>query len=176
MLPRSILQCVNCQKDHRPQHKRACKKRAAESRDELLFKQPESSHLGDCPICCLPLPLDREKSIIVTCCSKFICNGCFYTNQMREIDQKLSTKCPFCRETLPGETDDEECDKRRMKRVEMNDPAAMADQGAEEYDKGDYDSAFQYWAKSAKLGDIEAHYRLAGLYIFGKGVRRMKGR
>ena len=34
------------------------RKRAAVLRDELLFKQPESSHLGDCPICCLPLPLD----------------------------------------------------------------------------------------------------------------------
>jgi len=26
-------------------------KRAAELRDEILFKQPESSHRGDCPIC-----------------------------------------------------------------------------------------------------------------------------
>ena len=47
-----------CQRDHKPQHKRACKKRAAEIRDELLFKQPESNHLGDCPICCLPLAID----------------------------------------------------------------------------------------------------------------------
>eukprot|EP00985_Skeletonema_marinoi_P006192 scaffold2689_cov70-Skeletonema_marinoi.AAC.15 len=37
---------VKCQKDHRPQHKRECKKRMAELRDEFLFKQPESSHLG----------------------------------------------------------------------------------------------------------------------------------
>eukprot|EP00985_Skeletonema_marinoi_P026737 scaffold20984_cov139-Skeletonema_marinoi.AAC.1 len=35
---------VECQKEHRPQHKRACKKRAAELRDEILFKQPESTH------------------------------------------------------------------------------------------------------------------------------------
>eukprot|EP00984_Skeletonema_dohrnii_P035791 scaffold35973_cov122-Skeletonema_dohrnii-CCMP3373.AAC.2 len=33
------------------QHKKECKKRAAEFRDELLFKQPESCHEGDCPIC-----------------------------------------------------------------------------------------------------------------------------
>ena len=45
---------VKCQKAHRKLHKRACKKRAAELRDELLFKQPESSHLADCPICSLP--------------------------------------------------------------------------------------------------------------------------
>eukprot|EP00986_Skeletonema_menzelii_P020931 scaffold32715_cov160-Skeletonema_menzelii.AAC.1 len=28
---------VKCQRDHRPQHKRGCKKRVAELRDELLF-------------------------------------------------------------------------------------------------------------------------------------------
>eukprot|EP00986_Skeletonema_menzelii_P005632 scaffold2088_cov77-Skeletonema_menzelii.AAC.1 len=41
---------VKCQRDHRPKHKKACKKRMAELRDEILFKQPESNHLGDCPI------------------------------------------------------------------------------------------------------------------------------
>eukprot|EP00984_Skeletonema_dohrnii_P017628 scaffold8077_cov98-Skeletonema_dohrnii-CCMP3373.AAC.1 len=38
---------VKCQKEHRPKHKRACKKRAAELHDEMLFKQPESAHYGD---------------------------------------------------------------------------------------------------------------------------------
>ena len=40
----------DCQQDHRPEHEEACKERAAELRDELLFKQPESTHMGDCPI------------------------------------------------------------------------------------------------------------------------------
>ena len=43
-----------CQQDHRPDHEAMCKERAAVLRDELLFRQPESTHLGDCPICCLP--------------------------------------------------------------------------------------------------------------------------
>eukprot|EP00984_Skeletonema_dohrnii_P007364 scaffold2671_cov81-Skeletonema_dohrnii-CCMP3373.AAC.4 len=48
---KSVRYCgVKCQKEHRPQHKKECKKRAAELRDEILFKQPESSDLGDCPI------------------------------------------------------------------------------------------------------------------------------
>eukprot|EP00984_Skeletonema_dohrnii_P018776 scaffold8854_cov97-Skeletonema_dohrnii-CCMP3373.AAC.1 len=47
-----------CQKDHRPQHEPECKKRLAELRDEILFRQPESTHLGDCPICLLPMPLE----------------------------------------------------------------------------------------------------------------------
>ena len=40
-----------CQQDHLPYHKAMCKERAAELRDELLFRQNESSHHGDCPIC-----------------------------------------------------------------------------------------------------------------------------
>ena len=39
---------VKCQKDHRPKHKKECKQQVAELRDEILFKQPESNHLGDC--------------------------------------------------------------------------------------------------------------------------------
>ena len=53
---------VNCQRHHKTDHEEACKKRAAELRDELLFKQPESSFMG-CPSCCLPLSLDKNKSI-----------------------------------------------------------------------------------------------------------------
>ncbi len=44
---------LDCQREHKAQHEDVCKKRAAELRDKLLFKQPESTHLGDCPICCL---------------------------------------------------------------------------------------------------------------------------
>ena len=36
---------IECQKEHRPKHKKECKKRAAELRDEILFKQPEGTDL-----------------------------------------------------------------------------------------------------------------------------------
>src|SRR5210317_2220005 len=91
---------IECQKNHRPQHKRACKKRAAEIRDDRLFTQNEGSYLGECPICFLPLPLDEKKSGINTCCSKRICIGCFYANQLREWEEGLERKCPFCREPV----------------------------------------------------------------------------
>ncbi len=67
---------VDCQKNHRPLHKKVCKKRAREMREETLFTQPDGSYYGECPICCLPLPLDDHKSTIMTCCSQHICNGC----------------------------------------------------------------------------------------------------
>ena len=165
---------ITCQKAHRKQHKRECKKRAAEMRDELLFKQPESSHLGDCPICSLPLPLVLKKSIMYDCCSKVICNGCAYANQMRENEMRLQYTCPFCREPTPNT--DEENDERRMKRVDANDPAAMSEEGTQQRMKGNYSRAFEYWTKAAELGDIEAHYNLSIMYRLGHGIERHEGK
>ena len=53
---------VECQKSHRKQHKKACKKRLAEIREETLFTQSNGSCYGECPICCLPLSVDLSKS------------------------------------------------------------------------------------------------------------------
>src|SRR5210317_664982 len=89
---------VDCQKNHRPQHKKTCKKRLAEIRDDALFAQPEISHYGECPICCLPIPMDDNKSKINSCCCKIFCNGCSYANKKREWEQGLEYKCPYCRE------------------------------------------------------------------------------
>ena len=59
---KSVRYCSDeCQKDHRPEHEVKCKERATELRDVILFKQPESRHHGDCPICCVPLPIDDGK-------------------------------------------------------------------------------------------------------------------
>eukprot|EP00984_Skeletonema_dohrnii_P030059 scaffold21168_cov141-Skeletonema_dohrnii-CCMP3373.AAC.9 len=83
-----------CQKDHRPQHEPACVKRFAELRDEILFRHPESTHLGDCPICLLPMPLEVEKSFIHRCCSKVICRGCAYANVLKAKEGTLAcTEC-----------------------------------------------------------------------------------
>jgi hypothetical protein len=43
-----------CQKNHWPIHKKECKLRAAELRDEALFKDPQDKE--ECPICFLPMP------------------------------------------------------------------------------------------------------------------------
>ena len=161
---------VKCQKDHRPRHKKACKKRAAELRDELLFKQPESSHLGDCPICCLPLPLDPQKSFMMACCCKQICDGCDYVNQKRERERRLEHKCPFCRKALPKTQ--EEINEQLMERIEANDPTALSHLGKKKGDEGDYKSEFEYLTKAAGLGDVEAHYELSFLYKNGEGVEK----
>ena len=163
---------VVCQKSHQSQHKRACKKRAAELRDEILFKQPESSHLGDCPICCLPVPLDRKKSVSFSCCSKSICLGCMYANAALECSEKRIPKCPFCRH-LCGQSK-EKIERRRKERFEANDPFALREAGRTHFYDGDHKRAFEYWTKAAKLGDAKSHYQLSELYTDGLGVERNK--
>ncbi len=156
---------VECQKDHRKQHKRACRKRAAEIRDDRLFTQPDESHYGECPICCLPLPLDPQKSRINLCCCKAICIGCNHANMKHEAEQRLEQRCPYCREPLPKT--DEENDQRLMKRIKANDPEAMCQMGKKCIEEGNSEGAFEYWSKAAELGNIEAHHNLSLMY--GKG-------
>ena len=155
-----------CQNNHKSEHDEECKKRAAELRDEILFKQPESSHYGDCPICCLPMPFDNTKNTTYQCCSKLICNGCVRANWTSEIEY-----CPFCREPAPKTL--EEAHKLRMKRIEANDPVAMTDYGMDHTGAFDYygSHAFEYFSKAAELGYAEAHYQLSIFTMNGKMLR-----
>ena len=157
----------DCKGDHKSQHEEACKKRAAELREELLFKQPESTHRGDCPICMIPLPLDRRRYVMMGCCSKVICKGCLNTIVLLETEASL---CPFCRNSTADP--DEESEKLRMKRIEANDPYAMTDHGKRQNNKGDYSSGFEYFTKAAELGNADANYLLSVLYREGKGVEK----
>ncbi len=162
---------VECQKNHRPQHKKACKKKAAEIRYNLLFTQPDGTYLGECPICCLPHSLDITKSTINTCCSKIICKGCDWANKKREDEAGQDHhKCPFCREPLPKTM--KEITMNETKRIKANDPVALKRKGNKCNQEQDYDGAFEYWKKAAQLGDIEAHYNLSSLYGAGKVVEK----
>ena len=93
----------DCQAAHRPQHKTACKKRAAELHDEKLFKQPPQ--LEDCPICMIRLPTLHTGRTYMPCCGKVICTGCVYAFQFRAHSTGRSKEddvCPFCRAPPPG--------------------------------------------------------------------------
>ena len=160
---------VECQKNHRPKHKKACKKQAAALRDEILFKQPESTHKGDCPICCIPLSLDLSKSVMMPCCSKTICNGCHRANQIREFAERQQQKCPYCRQPmLPLE----EIQQYRQKRVEANDDIAIRQLGTQLLGQGDYVGAVEQWKKAAEMGNTRAHYELSVMYQHGRGVEQ----
>ena len=62
-----------CREDHKSEHEEECKKRAAELHDEILFRQPESMHEGDCPICYLPLSIDPQQSVLIDLCWLLLC-------------------------------------------------------------------------------------------------------
>ena len=161
---------VDCQKNHRPHHKKACKKRAAEIRDDNLFRQPEESHYGECPICCLPLSLDVKKWRMNSCCCKRICLGCNHANILREEELSQYPKCAYCREPMPKTQ--EEVNQNLMKRVKANDPVALCQMGNSCDTGGNYEGACEYYAKAAALGDVDAHNNLSVMYIEGKGVEK----
>ena len=87
----------DCQVAHRPQHKKECKKRAAELHDEKLFKQPPPA-FGDCPICMILIPSLDTGRTYMNCCGKVICRGCVHAVQRRDGGVGL---CPFCRTPPP---------------------------------------------------------------------------
>ena len=161
---------IDCQKNHRPQHKKLCRKRLAEIRDRDLFEQPRATHYGECPICCLPLSIHAAKNTINDCCSKIICNGCNYANIKREIEAGLGRRCAFCRE--PVIKTREERDKRVMKRIKKNDPVAIRYMGQMRRREGDYESAVEYFTKAAELGDTQAHHELSVTLRQGEGVEK----
>ena len=165
---KSVRYCgVACQRNHRSQHKKACKKRAAELRDEILFKQPESSHMGDCPICLLPLPLDEDKYSFHACCSKQVCIGCIFANTKHRVRERLEHSCPFCRADLGGDQI-----QKMMKRAQANDPSALCYMGGQRHNEGKFVEAFDYYSKAAELGDANAHFNLSLMYKDGQGVEK----
>ncbi len=159
-----------CQNNHREQHVEECNKRLGELRDDDLFTQPDESHRGECPICFLPLSLEPRKSTFMECCSQLICNGCDYSNQKREIEAGLEHRCAFCREPMPKSP--EEGEKRVMKRIKKNDPAAICRMAQKRKVEEDYEAALKYWTKAAELGNAEAHCKLSFMYSHGFGVEK----
>ena len=155
-----------CREEHREEHEEECKNRKMMlQHDRKLFTQPDGSHLGECPLCFLPMPLHKRKSMYHSCCSEAICQGCIVANYRSNGDQR----CPFCREPRP---DKGEFHKRLVKRVKANDPAALRHLGGKCYNEGDYEGAFEYFTKAAELGNTDAHYRLGCMYGQGLGVEK----
>lgn len=159
-----------CQIAHRPQHKKDCKKRAAELHDQKLFKQPPPE-CGDCPICFLRLPSLDTGSRYMSCCGKFICSGCIHAVQSRAT-KKEHNICPFCRKPPLS---NEETIKRYEERVEMNDPIAFLNMGGF-YVNGQFGlpqniaKALELWHRAGELGNSQAYNNIGSAYDTGDGV------
>ena len=165
----------DCQIAHRPQHKKACKKRAAELHDEALFKDPHPRE--DCPICMLPLPLDAGKSSFYPCCGKYLCNGCINAIIMEEIQRGKKNEevgmCPYCR-SLSCEG------MEKLAKLMDNDNSDAFYVQAGYYASGSNDmpqnhqKANELWRKAGELGCVDAYYKLGNSYYHGRGVEMDK--
>jgi hypothetical protein len=190
-----------CQKNHWATHKKECKRRAAELRDEALFKDPPAKE--DCPICFLPMPfrliccvslppatilsvpiydyamahemLTTETALeYFPCCGKTICRGCDYSFCKSGNEER----CPFCNADRCSKTDEQQVEEIR-KRVDAND-AASTYVLANSYYNGfngfqqDHTKAIELYARAAELGFSEAHSHLGIMYYEGGDLKKAK--
>ena len=163
-----------CQIAHRPQHKKACKKRAAELHDEALFKDPPPP--DDCPICFLPLP-DTHQRAFRSCCGKLICDGCDCAGVAKDCERGKKKEdiglCPFCR--MPPSCSNEEEVARVKKLMEKGNAYGLYTL-AGFYDRGrfgvpqDAAKANELYLKAGELGFAAAYGNLGSQYYNGDGV------
>ena len=190
---------ASCQRDHWPTHKAACKLRAAELRDEALFKDPPPKE--DCPICFLPMPsnlihcvslpyatvssvpindfakanvqlANEQSKIYYPCCGKSLCKGCAYSFA----ESGNIGKCPFCNSDHHNKSDEDRFEYT-MKRVEANDPTSIC-LLAQHYHHGwaglqqNHAKAVELYARAADLGCSEAHSYLGDFYDTGGNLKK----
>ncbi|EJK46054.1 hypothetical protein THAOC_35302, partial [Thalassiosira oceanica] len=162
---------VDCQAANRKQHKKACKERVAELKDEKLYSQGhERAEGGFCLICLLAIPFPTQKhSVLRICCMKTVCAGCC----LATVKGGLGKACPFCR-TLPPTTDEGFVEMIRI-RAAARDPQGIRYLG-DVYASGMYGlqedepRAFQLWSEAAELGSTTALRQLGVAYSGGRGV------
>ena len=191
---------ADCQRNHWSRHKKDCKRRAAELRDEAVFKDPPDKE--DCPICFLPMPAEvlccislppatitsvpisdfaKRNKVMVNkvsieyyeCCGKSICRGCMYSF----CKSGNVGKCPFCKTERDVKTA-EEAIKQIMKRVEAKDAGAIFVLGSYYYHgkrglQQDREKSIELWTQAANLGSILAHYDLGVTYEKGGDSKKM---
>ena len=165
---------VDCQRAHRKQHKKACKQRAAELKDERLYGQGHESQEADfCPICTRPVPMPAGKhSKFYACCMKRVCNGCVLATMIK---RDIHDRCPFCR--TPRHKDDAEALSWIQARVRKKDPEAIKILG-DQHSQGqlgqekDVSRAVELWTEAAELGSADACYDLGQAYRRGDGVEQ----
>ena len=167
----------DCQIAHRPQHKKACKKRAAELHYEKLFK--DHAPREDCPICMIPLPIIAGEASFKLCCGKDICFGCNFTMAVEDIKRGKKEEefaiCAFCR--TPEPMKEEGSIDLLKKLMEKGNPMAFNALGLVYAEGGltgafpqDYTKANDLYQKAGDLGCGEGYCNLGVAYQNGWGM------
>ena len=169
---------VDCQRIHRRLHKKACKERAAELKDEKLYGQGHERAEADfCPLCLLAVPFPTSNnSTSYSCCTKMVCKGCCLAADSRG----LSGSCPFCR--TPSPKSKKEAHEMTQKRADARDPEAIRYLG-DRYINGAYglekseSRAFELWTEAAELGSTRALTKIGMTYYKGRlGISQDKAK
>lgn len=111
-----------------------------------------------------------EHSVVNTCCSKRICDGCNLAAQKRGMKD-----CAFCRSPFAKNDGDEL--SRVQARASKDDPVAIFNLGKLHYHGGlglrrDARRAAELYAKAAELGSVDALHLLGGCHDDGVGVKQ----
>ena len=59
----------------------------------------------ECPICMIPLPIDEGEIRFMSCCGKYVCQGCSYKQALNDKKNGVPNhkkKCAFCRQPPPS--------------------------------------------------------------------------
>ena len=134
----------------------------------------------ECPICMLPLPLQKKYSRVLSCCGKLICLGCLHAQIKAERKNgKDVPLCAFCR--TPYTKSVQEFVNRLKKGVERNDTNSM-EQLAICYLNGkcglqkDRVKAKELFQKAAEHGCASAYGWLGILHPKGTGKDMKKAK
>ena len=135
----------------------------------------------DCPVCMLPIPFEKMRSIYSSCCGNVICKGCITKAAMHQGERKAIVKvknapcafalqttppCAFCRSDKPKDDQERVLWFRRRADPPYNDPIAMILLG-NAYVNGRYglpkdpQKAFGFYECAAQVGSSDGFYELA---------------
>lgn len=200
---------LQCQKMHWKKYRKECK-RIAQGRQEAaaifptaatrlamrviddkdLFSPPPPQ--PDCPVCFLPLPLNHQEQMRMTCCGNMVCCGCVHEmnrvidvenyKKIMEIPEDptlLKTRCPFCRKLLASTQ--QKCLEQIRILMDKNDAIAIRCMALDHMPGSptifespqDAGKAFALYMQAADLGDAEACFAFA--IIYGDGMYVKKG-
>lgn len=93
------------------------------SEDELWKPHPPTD---DCPLCCVPLPLESTKRVYFPCCSMQVCYACSFEHHRSVKKLNREQTCAFCR--APS-VDRALCLKQYEKRLLKDDADAIMNLG-----------------------------------------------